>query len=90
MTAISISHINIKCNQLHLILFLQEIFLLTKERHGEAPAFLRWFDNEVVTMLEKTRRRMKSSMQEPLDIDLGDAGDAGAPENPPPADKPRP
>ncbi len=50
-------------------------------RHGEAPAFLRWFDNEVVTMLEKTRRRLKSTTQEPLDIDLGESGGA------PPLDK---
>lgn len=50
-------------------------------RHGEAPAFLRWFDYEVVTVLEKTRRRAKSSTQEPLDIDLGDSGGA------PPSDK---
>ncbi len=42
-------------------------------RHGEAKAFLRWFDLEVVTMLEKTRKRMKSSIEEPLDIDLSDA-----------------
>lgn len=51
-------------------------------RHGEAPAFLRWFDYEVVTVLEKTRRRMKSSTQEPLDIDLGESGDS-------PSDKPQ-
>lgn len=28
-------------------------------RHPEAPAFLRWFDTEVGTTLERTRRRMK-------------------------------
>ena len=39
-------------------------------RHAESPAFLRWFDNEVVTTLEKTRRRMKSQERETLDIDI--------------------
>lgn len=39
-------------------------------RHGEAPSFLRWFDNEVLTTLENTRKRMKRSENEPLDIDI--------------------
>lgn len=39
-------------------------------RHPEAPAFLRWFDNEVLSTLEKTRRRMKSRDGENLDIDV--------------------
>jgi hypothetical protein len=47
-------------------------------RHGDAPSFLRWFDNEVLTTLENTRRRMKRSENEPLDIDLSES---------PPADK---
>ena len=42
-------------------------------RHGEAQAFLRWFDNEVLTTLEKTRRRMKRAENEPLDIDLAES-----------------
>jgi hypothetical protein len=46
-------------------------------RHAEAPAFLRWFDKEVLTTLEKTRRRMKSKEDAALDIDMT---------NPPPAD----
>lgn len=40
-------------------------------RHAEAPAFLRWFDREVLTTLEKTRRRMKSSAA--LDVDITEA-----------------
>ena len=47
--------------------------LATLSRHGEAKAFLRWFDLEVVTMLETTRKRMKSSIQDPLDIDLSES-----------------
>ena len=39
-------------------------------RHGEAQSFLRWFDNEVLTTLENTRRRMKRAENEPLDIDI--------------------
>jgi BRO family, N-terminal domain len=42
-------------------------------RHGEAQSFLRWFDNEVVTTLEKTRKRMKRSENDPLDIDLAES-----------------
>ena len=39
-------------------------------RHGEAPSFLRWFDTEVLTTLENTRRRMKRTEHEALDIDI--------------------
>ena len=39
-------------------------------RHGEAQSFLRWFDNEVLTTLENTRKRMKRAENEPLDIDI--------------------
>ena len=46
-------------------------------RHGEAQSFLRWFDHEVLTTLENTRKRMRRT-DEPLDIDLSDS---------PPADR---
>jgi hypothetical protein len=51
-------------------------------RHADAPAFLRWFDREVLTTLEKTRRRMKSTAA--IDVDIT--------EGPPPesADRPAP
>lgn len=42
-------------------------------RHPEAPAFLRWFDNEVAATLERTRRRMKSNEHTPLDVDITQA-----------------
>jgi BRO family, N-terminal domain len=39
-------------------------------RHAEAPAFLRWFDKEVLTTLEKSRRRMKTQADQAVDIDV--------------------
>ena len=50
-------------------------------RSGEAPAFLRWLDQEVVTVLEKTRKRMRTSTQEPLDIDLNEPSAADSPDS---------
>lgn len=50
-------------------------------RHPEAPAFLRWFDNEVAAALDRARRRMKSRDGDRLDIDVT---------NPPPDTPDRP
>lgn len=39
-------------------------------RHAEAPSFLRWFDKEVLATLENTRKRMRRTENEALDIDI--------------------
>jgi hypothetical protein len=51
-------------------------------RHAEAPAFLRWFDNEVLTTLEKTRRRMKSRDNAAIDIDVTHPSPQDTPDRP--------
>jgi hypothetical protein len=51
-------------------------------RHGEAPSFLRWFDNEVLTTLENTRRRMKSKADQAVDIDVTNSQPPETPDRP--------
>jgi len=51
-------------------------------RHAEASAFLRWFDKEVLTTLEKTRRRMKSKEDAILDIDVTSSSTTETPDRP--------
>lgn len=51
-------------------------------RHAEASAFLRWFDREVLTTLEKTRRRMKAPEDARLDIDVTTAPSPETPDRP--------
>ena len=51
-------------------------------RHAEALSFLRWFDNEVVTTLEKTRRRMKTPGATDVAVTDLPGTDASPPQSP--------
>ncbi len=51
-------------------------------RHAEAGAFLRWFDKEVLTTLERSRRRMPSKEDATLDIDVTTSSRPRTPDRP--------
>ena len=42
-------------------------------RHAEAPAFMRWFEKEVLTTLDRTRRRVKTLGEMEVEKAGGDA-----------------